>query len=191
MERRSSGPIFVTLPIMGPKLVLVAFLLAGSMAYAEPTPATPPPPASSEADFGYFGLGAQVFISETTYIGPVAEAAIRIQKTPWLVHGMAGSGSLTNPFGGGTSSYWAIRAGGEGDTCTAGRHACAFLGLDLAYLVQHVMRDRDSMTSTVRGVLVLPRIGVELGNARLRLRAAVEYNAVSAAGLELAVLFRF
>jgi hypothetical protein len=47
------------------------------------------------------------------------------------------------------------------------------------------------MPMSQRSFLVLPRAGVELGGHTIRLRAAVEYNVRTAAGLQLALLLHF
>lgn len=175
------------------KPVLVALVLIGSLAHAEPPAATPPvelpglPP-----DRGYAGMGAALLLSRSLALGATGEAAVRIGPTPFLIRGMAASGSLRDPFEPRTYHIVEARLGIEADACSSTRRGCVFAGVDLGYLAdRYTPAESDvEVPLEVQRFVVLPRVGLELGGSTLRLRAALEYGE-DAAGLQLALLLHF
>jgi hypothetical protein len=103
---------------------------------------------------------------------------------------MLGGGSLASRLEAGTNGFAEARIGIEADGGLPGGAVCVFGGVDLGLLDETFTFDGE-MTMSHRSFLILPRAGVEVGGQTIRLRAAVEYNVRTAAGLQLALLLHF
>lgn len=148
-----------------------ALALSTSVARADVYDATQPQPLTT----GYVGLSGLGSVDRFFHLGATVDGGFRIASSSFFVHGALSSGVSGEIFARGT--YQTVRGGLETRRCIGRPHGlCAFGGLDLGGAFDKVTDDGDhgsGMTTTTRGLLAVPRAGIEIGTT-LRARAAIE-----------------
>ncbi|MBK9035146.1 MAG: hypothetical protein IPL61_28430 [Myxococcales bacterium] len=148
------------------RILLVAALLAPSLARADEA-LTPSTPAAADVTIAATaGLSADAFVAATVGL----EVGRRIDGDWW------GHGALRLGAGGdaeGSGDHLEVRAGVDRVRCARDRVVCGVVGLDLGYVTSSWEGD-DRMTESHSGPLVAPRVGVEFGGAHLRARFMAE-----------------
>ena len=158
------------------RLVLGAIALTVSVARAEPGIATTHS-TSSEADTLYVSVGAAVGVDaamDWLYTGLALEGGSRLSSTWWLHGGV----SIASRTGWGTPSHmtvvsptqidsYGVRVGPEARRCWQGGAVCAVAGVDVG------MRAIERYHK-LSGLVLVHRIGLDLGSANLRFRPMVE-----------------
>ena len=125
---------------------------------------------------GYFALGGVIGAQRAIHLGGALEVGSRVQHSPLFVRAqLAGGDSGLLTEGG---SFVQLRGGVEVRGCIARELLCGFTGADLGYqhekaVTYEYVIDGDLMTTDAHDLLVVPRVGYELGRT-VKLRASLE-----------------
>ena len=116
-------------------LILVA-TATPTLASAETYDPYASPPVSTDRGFMAVGLELRMHSVDIATQLITLDGGYRLGDSPLIVRGALGFGGYRDND---TTSSRAIeaRVGIEADTCTSGRGACAFVGLDVGYLWGH------------------------------------------------------
>jgi|GEM_PF-6267471 len=153
-------------------LVLTTSLLATSVVHAEPSAislessASPAPTPTSSVSGGVM-LGADHAIVAALSL----DGELQLRGSLWL-HGMIAKGTaagVDEPNHGG--NYAAGRIGVAERGCLIDA-LCAVAGVDVGYRHVAYMAEYDS--ANISGVVVVPRIGLDVGTPHLRFRPGIE-----------------
>jgi hypothetical protein len=199
-------------------VVLASILATTATAMAEPPSLTPPvdsAPAlslpSAVAPSSYVQIGAEVgFGQDATFEAASVQAGTRVFRFLWARAGLV-AGQATPAFplvsagavGGGYmdtnattavgGTMFQVRAGLEARGCSPSYFACGFGGVDVAYAQTQLVGGTPADSS---GMIMIPRIGFDLGSRRVRIRTALElaYDAqfsVEGAGIDAGVAYQW
>ena len=102
------------------------------------------------------------------FAGLTVEGGIRLRGPLWARGEVLAGEPLSPPDNSHTGSYQAVRLGVEHHLCTQSSVACLVSGLDVGW--RRYQADED----TVRGVELVPQVGLDIGGSRLRFRTALQ-----------------
>ena len=160
--------------------IAVAFgLIAGATAARADVPSQPPhaslvPVVSDDqADWqrvrppAYLAVGSSVSSDAHTNVDVFVEGAMRVATTPIWVHALIGTGAekLIADQG-----QFVEARGGLELSCVQRRVVCGFFGID----VGGEMEGRAGEGNEIRGVIAVPRMGLDMGGDYLRVRASLD-----------------
>ncbi len=137
-------------------LSIASLLGAASLAHADPAN-------------NYLETGLGLSADRAVQITGTLEAGRRVTPELW-VHGLFESGSSDPRLVG---TYEAGRLGAESRSCELGGAICAVGGLDVG--VRQVEYDHTNET----GAVLVPRLGLDIGNRVFRVRPGIEKNALT------------
>jgi hypothetical protein len=183
-------------------LPLASLLLVSGVAHADASvPAQidleepPPPPAAPSPDasprhHAYLGMGFALGVDAVFHADLTIEGGVRFGQSPLLLHGLSSVGSSTDFEGSG--AYYQARAGLEYQLCSAGGGACLLGGVDVG-AQRWTWRKEGRADEDHLALLVVPRVGLDVGGDQLRVRAAAEagYPGLGGLGVSLGLAWRF
>jgi hypothetical protein len=108
-----------------------------------------------------------------------------------LVRGVVGYGGGSDEGADTSRRTRDLRVGIEADTCTSGRGACAFLGVDFGWRFMTTTDYNDEVMRDTSHWLRVHRVGVDAGGDFIRVRAEFQIAAPGAGGIQLALVHRF
>jgi hypothetical protein len=146
------------------------------------------PPVSSDRGFVAVAFEQRFHAVDIATQLITLEGGYRLAKSPLVARAAVGFGGYGDNDTARTSGI-ELRGGIEADTCTRGRGACAFAGLDGGYFRGH-HTSLDAMTYDDSGPVLVGRAGFDVGGEVFRLRAGLEVTEDSI-GVALALGHRF
>ena len=156
------------------KLATAAILLVPALAAAEPAAYVP-----SAYVQGEVMLGGAAPVAGPNLLGGI-EAAHRLGSTPLWARAALVYGPAADDQGSGTDRQ--ARLGLEARSCTATGWACGAVAGDLGYLRSTWRTPIDPPRwEQVEGVVVVPRLAVDVGGARIRASLAFELDLAASA----------
>ena len=155
--------------------IVVASLLATSLAHAEAPAEAPSTSASADVapteTSKYLSGGALLGADHAIVAAVSVDGGYQLSGSLWL-HGMIAKGTaggIDEPnYKGG---YDTGRLGLEERGCVVDA-VCAFAGLDVGYRHVDYMAEYDNTNTS--GVVVVPRLGLDVGGSHLRFRPGIE-----------------
>ncbi len=161
--------------------VTLALAAATSQALAAPLPPADAGTTESAADEhgpanGYFAVSGLLGAQRATHLGGALDLGIRAKDSAVFAHVMIAGGDSGFFADGG--SFKQLRVGAEGRWCAGAGAICAFAGADVGYQNDHPVTHEwilggDLMETDADDLLLVPRVGTELGRA-VKLRTTVE-----------------
>ena len=160
------------------RTAILIVVFAPSLAFAEPAPeqtdSTPSPTTS------YLQLGAFIGVDNTSaraaYLAATLEGGHRLGELPLWIRGQLARGSVSEIYQTAESnSYLEARIGMELRGCEPRRIVCLFAGIDAGIRRERLMSDGHQLDGTYN--VIVPRVGVDLGNDHVRVRPAFEIAA--------------
>lgn len=150
-------------------------LATTAIAIAQPSlvePATPPSaPASSDA---YLEPGLEVGLSHGGFYGALQlDGGHRLGDGAFWLHGRLAEGNMLGiDERTMASNFTEVRVGLEARSCGLHGVLCLVTGLDAGYRHERLLADHDNTRADLAAAI--PRLGLDLGGTRLRVRASVE-----------------
>ncbi|HTJ45032.1 MAG TPA: hypothetical protein VL463_23150 [Kofleriaceae bacterium] len=117
----------------------------------------------------YLAFGTSLTTDAYTNMDLFLEGGMRVSTTPIWVHGLIGTGAETQVHGQG--DFLEARGGFE-VSCGTRRIMCGFFAIDVGGEMQRRRGDKDE--DALKGVVAVPRLGVDMGGDMVRLRASID-----------------
>lgn len=158
-------------------IIVAAVIAMASIARAQPALTPPVVPAAEPPAQFYAEAGAAIGVGVGIYAAWAAELGYRPGGRSLSIHAVVQSGSvlLFGPFDAkvASSGYLALRSGVDERGCTEDGVWCGFVGIDLGYLHQYAMSTSGEHEDE-RVAVVVPRVGLDAGGRRVRIRVGLE-----------------
>ncbi|HTR51048.1 MAG TPA: hypothetical protein VMJ10_10110 [Kofleriaceae bacterium] len=155
-------------------LILSTLLATTAIAAAQPSLTATATPEPAQEPSHYLQLGGVFGGTQGAMIlGETVEGGMRLDHGPLWVHAEVMTGSaggvdeLTY-----SGSVLQVRAGLEARGCALNGIACVVGGVDAAYSRTQYMAEDDN--DNRHGGEIIPRVGLDIGSERLRVRPGVE-----------------
>jgi hypothetical protein len=156
-------------------VAFTSLLATTAVAHAQPSLVEPAAsPSDAPASDAYLEPGLEVGLSRTGFYGALQlDGGRRLGDGAFWLHGRLAQGSMAGiDERTMASDFTEARVGLEARSCGLHGVLCLVTGLDAGYRHERLLAEYDNTRADLAAAI--PRLGLDLGGTRLRVRASVE-----------------